>query len=103
MGVLQGDGGGVGAAVTVVGDIDKVAEAGLTLVDAQANGVPAVAETPITLECKVAYRCPQDLSLMPEDVLARFYPQDVPSDSCGSNRDTHVAYYGEIVASYVLE
>ena len=40
---------------------------------------------------------------MPEDVLARFYPQDVPSDSCGSNRDTHVAYYGEIVASYVLE
>ena len=84
-------------------DIDKVAEAGLTLVDAQANGVPAVAEAPITLECKVAYRCPQDLSLMPEDVLARFYPQDVPSDSCGSNRDTHVAFYGEIVASYVLE
>lgn len=84
-------------------DVGKVAEAGLTLVEPVANGVPAVAEAPITLECKVIYRRPQDLSLMPEDVLARYYPQDVPSTDCGSNRDRHVAYYGEIVASYVLE
>jgi len=83
--------------------VDKVAEAGLTLVDPVANGVPAIAEAPITLECKVIYRQPQDLSLMPKDVLDRFYPADVPSTDCGSNRDAHVAYYGEIVASYVLE
>ena len=84
-------------------DVDKVTEAGLTLVEPVANGVPAVAEAPITLECKVVYRRPQDLSLVPEDVLGRYYPENVPSDDCGSNRDRHVAYYGEIVASYVLE
>ena len=86
-----------------IGHVGKVAEAGLTLVDPVANGVPAIAEAPITLECKVIYRQPQDLSLMPKDVLDRFYPADVPSTDCGSNRDAHVAYYGEIVASYVLE
>ncbi len=84
-------------------DVDKVAEAGLTLVEPVANGVPAIAEAPITLECKVIYRRPQDLSLVPADVIDRYYPEDVPSEDCGSNADRHVAYYGEIVASYVLE
>ena len=34
-------------------NIDKVKEAGLTLIDPQTNHTPAVAEYPMTLECKV--------------------------------------------------
>ena len=33
--------------------IDKVKEANLTLVDAETNNTPAIAEYPLTLECKV--------------------------------------------------
>lgn len=84
-------------------DIDKVAEAGLTLVDPEVVSVPAVKEFPLTLECKVIYRQPQQLELLPEEILNRMYPQDVPSTNPMANRDPHVTYYGEIVAAYIAE
>ena len=84
-------------------DIDKVAEAGLTLADPDVISVPAIKEFPLTLECKVIYRQPQELSLLPEDVCERLYPQDVPGTNPMANRDRHITYYGEIVAAYIAE
>lgn len=50
---------------------DKIAEAGLTLIDPQIITVPAVKEFPLTLECKVIYRQAQDLKLLPVSLLFR--------------------------------
>jgi hypothetical protein len=57
----------------------------------------------LTLECKVVYKQAQDMNAMTEENKAKFYPQDVDSLFTGSNKDTHVAYYGEIVNAYVIE
>ena len=43
------------------------------------------------------------MNAMTEENKAKFYPQDVDSLFTGSNKDTHVAYYGEIVNAYVIE
>lgn len=83
-------------------DVDKVAEAGLTLEEAEVNGVPGIRECPLTLECRVLYRQEEFLDKYPEKVL-KFYPQDVPGTNCGSNRDVHVMYIGEVVDAYVIE
>jgi len=82
-------------------DTDKIAEAGLTLIDPQIISVPAIKEFPLTLECKVIYRQPEDLEQMPADIVDKLYPQDVPSTDPMANRDCHVTYYGEIVAAYI--
>ena len=84
-------------------DIDKVTEAGLTLVEPQKISVPAVKEFPLTLECKVIYRQPQELELLPEDIVERMYPQSVPGTEPMANRDRHITYYGEIVSAYIAE
>lgn len=83
-------------------DIDKIAELGLHTVEPQVVSVPAIAETALTLECRVVHRQLQDRSALPTDILARFYPEDVPSTNCDSNRDMHIAYYGEVVAAYTM-
>ena len=83
-------------------DIDKVKEAGLTLVAPVSNHTPAVAEYPITLECKVLYSRKQDLSLLPEEIRKSDYPADVDGTAPLANRDPHTAYIGEIVSAYIL-
>ena len=83
-------------------NVDKVAELGLTLVDAEVVGTPAVLECPITLECKVVYKQLLDGPL-PDDVAARFYPADVTDIDAGGNCYRHVMYVGEIVAAYEIE
>ncbi len=83
-------------------DVDKIAELGLHTVESQVVSVPAIVETAITLECRVARRQLQDRNALPADILGRFYPQDVPSTYCDSNCDMHVAYYGEVVAAYTM-
>lgn len=82
-------------------DHDKIAEAGLTLVEPRVIGVPAIQEFPLTLECRVVYAKLQDLSLLDQRFM-NFYPQDVDSSAPGANRDAHVAYYGEVVAAYIV-
>ena len=84
-------------------NIDKVAEAGLTLADPQVVSVPAIKEFPLRLECKVIYRQAQELELLPGEIVTRMYPQDVPSTNPMANKDPHVTYYGEIVAAYIAE
>lgn len=84
-------------------DIDKIAAMNLTLEQPNVISVPGIKELPLTLECKVIYKQEQDLTALPQAILDRYYPQDVPGDNPGSNRDVHTAYYGEIVSAYIIE
>ena len=79
-------------------DTDKPKELGLTLVESEKVSAPAIAELPLTLECKVIYSVRQDGSVMPEDVLQRYYPGWE-----NNQNDVHSVYYGEIVAAYITE
>lgn len=88
-----------GRIVTVCGtmsgrDVDKTAEAGLTLVAGETVSVPAIAELPMTLECRVLYRREQDLSLLLPELREKNYP--------GAEPDPHVVYVGEILDAYVI-
>ena len=78
-------------------DTDKIQEMGLTLVDSDVVSVPGIRELPLTLECKVIYKQKQDLSAIPADIIAKYYPAD---DS--GFQDYHYAYYGEIVNAYLI-
>ena len=79
-------------------DTDKIADLGLTLVDSDVISVPGIKEFPLTLECKVIYKQKQDLSVLSEEIIERFYPV-VDGDDF---RDYHIAYYGEIVNAYMI-
>ena len=83
-------------------DINKVTEAGLTLVEPSTNGVPGVKEYALTLECKVLYSQKQELDSIPEEIRVKSYPQDVDGTYPMANRDAHTAYIGEIVDSYII-
>lgn len=83
-------------------DLDKVAELGLTLVDGEQVGVPAIAELPLTLECRVIYQRDQDISLLPDALRERNYPAAKGPEAPLANCCPHTEYYGEIVSAYVL-
>ncbi|MBQ3806933.1 MAG: flavin reductase family protein [Kiritimatiellae bacterium] len=83
-------------------DTDKIAANNLTLVDGEKVSVPAIKEYPLTLECRIVYKQLQDKNAISEADKARFYP-DLPSTNSGGNRDYHIAYFGEIVAAYIVE
>lgn len=94
----------LGLCGTVSGrNADKFALAGLTAVPGRVVGVPAIAQLPLTLECRVIYRQDQDPAAMPPAIREKYHPQDVEPDFHGRNRDFHTAYYGEIVSAYILE
>lgn len=84
-------------------DTDKIKELNLTLEEPNIISVPSIKELPLTLECKVIYKQKQDDSQIPDAIKKSFYPQDVDSSFYGSNKDYHIAYYGEIVDSYIIE
>ena len=77
-------------------DVDKAKELGLTYEEPETISVPGIKELPLTLECRVVYK-------QTKEDQGKFYPQNVDSTFTGSNRDTHVAYYGEIVNAYIIE
>ena len=83
--------------------IDKVEEAGLTLEEAETNGVPGVKEYPLTLECRILYSQRQDISRLPTEIFDEMYPQDVDGSNPMANRDPHTAYIGEIVSAYIIK
>ena len=78
-------------------DMDKIKELNLTLVPGETVSVPAIAELPLTLECKVVYQQDQELTLLQEEKKDRFYRVDTPNED-----DFHTAYYGEITAAYII-
>ena len=84
-------------------DVDKAAEAGLTLEEAETIQTPGIKEYPLTLECRVLYAQKQDLALIPEDIRERMYPQDVDGSHPMANRDAHTAYIGQIVDAYIIQ
>ncbi len=84
-------------------DVDKVSELSLSLVDADITSTPAIKELPLTLECKVVHKILQDKDTMPDRIKDVCYPQDVDSSFSGSNKDFHIAYYGEILKAYIIE
>ncbi len=93
----------LGRAGSVSGrDADKIRELGLHAVALQIVSVPAISEASITLECCVAHRQLQDRDALPAGLLKRFHPEDLYGTDFGSNRDMHIAYYGEIVAAYEM-
>ena len=75
-------------------DMDKIAEAGLTLEKPEVITVPGIREFPLTLECRVLYQEEQDASKLPEEIRKQFYSIET-SD--------HTAFYGEIVSAYIIE
>ena len=60
-----------------------------------------IQEYPLTIECNVLYAQELDLAKIPQDLLERYYPQDVPGTSTGANCDSHIMYVGQIVAAYI--
>ena len=77
-------------------DIDKVTAAGLTPEAARTTHTPGLREYPLTFECRVLYRQKMDLSALPEEIRAQFYPQTEQGP------DAHVVYVGEIVDAYLI-
>ena len=75
-------------------DMDKITEAGLTLVDPEKISVPAIREFPLTLECRVIYRQEQNAASLPEEIRRQFYTIET---------EDHITYYGEIVDAYIIE
>jgi flavin reductase (DIM6/NTAB) family NADH-FMN oxidoreductase RutF len=85
------------------GEINKIEAMNLTTVEGNKVSVPAIAELPLTLECKVVYKQLQDRNAISKDYIEQFYPQDVASDYHSANQDFHTMFYGEIVDAYILE
>lgn len=82
---------------------DKISELNLSLEESKEISVPGIKELPLTLECKVVYKQKQDKNEITEENLKAYYPQDVDSSFHGSNKDFHIAYYGEIVSAYIIK
>ena len=74
-------------------EMDKIAELGLHLEEGKTVDVPGIRELPLTLECKVIYKQDQDPNAVNEENTARYYPEG----------DYHTAYYGQIMAAYIIE
>ena len=83
-------------------DTDKISVAKLTPVDAEIVRPPAIKELPLTLECRVVFSQVQPIKDI-DKKFASMYPKGVDSSHTGANEDPHVAYYGEIVKSYIIE
>lgn len=84
-------------------NIDKFQAANLTLEQPMAISVPAIRELPLTLECRVIYKQLQNAEEITPENKQTFYPPNVDGSFHGANKDYHTAYYGEIVAAYIIE
>ena len=79
-------------------DVNKIQELGLHLEEPDVISVPGIKELPITLECRVVYKQDQDLNALEEDKRLRYYKPGTHDDG-----DFHTAYYGEVLAAYIIE
>ncbi len=74
-------------------DMDKIAAAGLTLVEPNVISVPGIKEFPLTLECRVLYRQLQHDNELSDELTHRFYTRQTAN---------HTAFYAEIVDAYII-
>lgn len=79
-------------------DVDKIRQLDLHLEEPEVISVPGIRELPLTLECRVVYQQDQDLAALAEDKRLRYYKPGTHDDG-----DFHTAYYGEVVAAYIIE
>lgn len=82
---------------------DKTADLGLQAIPANNVKGSALREIPLTLECRVVYRQKMDPRDLSEKFLQLCYQRDLARSHPRANKDPHIAYYGEIVASYILK
>ena len=71
----------------------------MTLEESETISVPGIRQLPLTLECKVIYKQDQDPSAINEENTIRYYPSEGPEQK----GDYHTAYYGQIMAAYIIE
>jgi flavin reductase (DIM6/NTAB) family NADH-FMN oxidoreductase RutF len=74
-------------------DVDKIKDMKLSLLPGRQVETPILSDCELHYECKVTYKLPMKLGLVPEDVRQRYY----------NNNDYHMIYYGEIVDSYLIK
>ena len=79
-------------------DMDKIAKSGIHAVDAEIVRPPAIKEFPLTIECRVVFSQIQPVKEI-SSKFNKFYPADKLDEYGGA----HIAYYGEILKSYILE
>lgn len=79
-------------------DMDKIKALGLTLEAPDVVSVPGIKELPLTLECRVVYKQDQDLQALDEDKRLHYYKPGTVDDG-----NFHTAYYGEVLAAYIIE
>jgi len=79
-------------------DMDKFAELGLEQEAPEVISVPGIRQLPLTLECKVIYKQDQDPKAIDPAYDARYYAKGTANEN-----DYHTAYYGEVVAAYIIE
>ena len=77
-------------------DVDKLAQAGVHLVEADIVRPPAIKELPLTLECRVVFSQLQPI----KDINSKFKKFYVENTA---HSEPHVAYYGEILKAYIIE
>lgn len=75
-------------------DMDKIAAAGVTLVEPNVISVPGIKEFPLTLECRVLYHQLQHDNELNDELTQRFYTRETAN---------HTAFYAEIVDAYTIE
>ena len=77
-------------------DIDKAEAAGLTLAEPEVIKTPGILEYPLTLECRVLYAQDQEVPKIPEEITAKYYPEE------NGKVDYHTMYVAKIVAAYLI-
>lgn len=80
-------------------DTDKFALLGLTPEEPEVISTPGIRQLPLTLECKVLYKQQQT----PDCFAAQEPKSHYPENSEDIHADYHTAYYGQIVAAYIIE
>lgn len=83
-------------------DLDKIAHLNLHLVEPEKISVPGILEFPLTLECRVIYKQAQDPGAIPLKLRDAFHPANGLDLTKPLNRTYHTAFYGEIVAAYII-
>ncbi len=73
-------------------DQDKFALAGLTPLPSKTVNSPILKECDLQYECRKLYQQTLEPALIDEAITKRYYPE----------HDTHVVFYGEILANYRL-
>ena len=83
-------------------ELDKIKALGLHLEQPRQITLPGIAELPLTLECNVIYKQAQDPGAIPQKLRDAFHPASGTDLSKALNRTYHTAFYGEIVAAYII-